>query len=145
MEEIAGDPNSQYSILLVEDDALVANSLGCLLREEGFDVSICPDPRTALNFCERRTFDLIITDQRLPVMDGTEFAALARIKQPAARVVLISGYGDSAVVQALEERVVHQHVAKPWNNDELVGIVQQELRLAFDEFSVRESAEALTV
>ena len=50
-----------YSILLVDDDTLVANSLARLLRMRGYDVSICPDPKAALDLCKRLSFDLIIS------------------------------------------------------------------------------------
>jgi len=123
------------TILLVDDDTLVANSLGRLLRAKGYDVSICPDPKAALAMCKKRTFDLIITDQRMPVMYGTEFAHEAKKIQPAARVILISGYSDhQKVIDAFNMDAINQHVLKPWDNHELLKVVDEQLQLSFESF-----------
>ena len=119
------------SILLIDDDSLVANSLARMLRGRDYDVSICPDPKSALVFCERMKFDLIITDQRMPVMNGTEFAVQAKALQPTARVILISGYSDKeSVVRALDNEIVHLFVCKPWDNTQLLKMVDDQLEVA---------------
>lgn len=123
------------TILLVDDDSLVANSLGRLLRAKGYDVSISPDPKAALALCKKRTFDLIITDQRMPVMYGTEFAVEAKKLQPAARVILISGYSDhEKVINAFNMDAINQHVLKPWDNHNLLEVVDEQLHLSFEEY-----------
>ena len=111
------EPNT---ILLVDDDSLVANSLARLLRTKGYDVSMCPDPKAALVICKKRTFDLIITDQHMPVMYGTEFAQQAKKLQPAARIILISSYSD------------FEQVLKPWDNSDLLKVVDEQLQLSFE-------------
>ncbi len=122
--------NRRKSILLIDDDSLVANSLARMLRSRQFDVSICPDPKSALAFCDRMKFDLIITDQRMPVMNGTEFAARAKEKQPQARCILISGYSDCAsVIDAFNKEHIHQHVSKPWDNSYLLKVVDEQIQL----------------
>ncbi len=127
------DASRKVSILLIDDDRLVANSLARMLRGKLYDVSVCPDPKLALSFCEKMKFDLIITDQRMPVMDGTDFAAMAKELQPEARVILISGYSDhDRVVEALNNEVIHRHVAKPWDNKQLLRIVEDELIMGGD-------------
>ena len=119
------------SILLIDDDSLVANSLARMLRGREYDVSICPDPKSALVFCERMKFDLIITDQRMPVMNGTDFALQAKKLQPQARVILISGYSDKdSVVRALNDEIVHLFVCKPWDNSQLLKMVDDQLEIA---------------
>lgn len=126
--------NTRKSILLIDDDSLVANSLARMLRSKQFDVSICPDPKSALAFCDRMQFDLIITDQRMPVMNGTEFAALAKPKQPQARCILISGYSDCAsVIDAFNKEYIHQHVKKPWDNAQLLNVVEEQIQLGEEE------------
>lgn len=120
----------KLSILLIDDDKLVANSLARMLRGKRYDVSICPDPAQALMFCDKMQFDLIITDQRMPVMNGTEFAVLASQKQPQARVILISGYSDhDSVSAAMDHNVVHYYVPKPWDNQQLLAIVDEQIQI----------------
>ncbi|HCA35208.1 MAG TPA: hypothetical protein DEP13_01065 [Gammaproteobacteria bacterium] len=124
------EPNT---ILLVDDDSLVANSLARLLRTKGYDVSICPDPKAALVICKNRTFDLIITDQHMPVMYGTEFAQQAKKLQPAARIILISSYSDfEQVINAFNMVAIDQQVLKPWDNSDLLKVVDEQLQLSFE-------------
>lgn len=119
---------ADYSILLVEDDTLVGRSLARMLHSKKLDVSICADPVAALALCDKRKFDLIITDQRLPVMSGTELALLARKKQPTVRIMLISGYSDRELVaKAIDNGAVDKFFSKPWDNSEILSIVQEEL------------------
>lgn len=119
------------SVLLVDDDELITSSLARMLKRKQFDVSRCPDPVMALRFCDTMQFDLIITDQRMPVMNGTDFAGLAKQKQPRARVILISGYSDEErVADALSYGVVHVYVRKPWDNEELLGIILEQVEIS---------------
>lgn len=123
--------NSKISILLIDDDTLVANSLARLLRSKRYDVSVCPDPKTALQFCDKLKFDLIITDQRMHVMDGTAFAAQAKTKQPKARVILISGYSDNKkVMEAFSNGVIHKYICKPWDNNQLLTTIGEQLHVS---------------
>ena len=118
------------SVLLVEDDSLVASSLARMLRLKKFDVSICPDPKKALELCDKRQFDLIITDQKMPVMTGTEFAAIAKDRQPNACTLLISGYiGEKDAAAALENDHINRFVSKPWHNEDILSIVESELQI----------------
>ena len=120
--------NKAVSILLVDDDKLVASSLARMLRSNRYEVSISPDPKHALAFCEKIKFDLVITDQRMPVMDGTEFAAAVKNLQPEAKVILVSGYSDAAKVSdALSNNVIEEYVGKPWDNRKLLELVERQL------------------
>ncbi len=139
-------PSHTKSIMIIDDDSLVANSLARMLRRKNYDVSVCPDPKSALVFCERMTFDLIITDQRMPVMNGTEFAALAKPSQPHARVILISGYSDSAkVIEAFNNKTIHQHVCKPWDNDELMRVIEDQLKIGEEKLEEENESGVLVV
>ena len=107
------------------------NSCGITsLRLKKFDVSICPDPKKALELCDKRQFDLIITDQKMPVMTGTEFAAIAKDKQPKARTLLISGYiNEKEAAAAIENEHINRFVAKSWHNEDILSIVESELQI----------------
>ncbi|MFT7547831.1 MAG: response regulator RpfG family c-di-GMP phosphodiesterase [Candidatus Azotimanducaceae bacterium] len=136
--------NKQYSILLLDDDSLVVNSLARVLRYNKYDVSICRDPIAAVSLCEKMQFDLIITDQRMPIMTGIEFASKVRLQQPGARIVLISGYNDYVpVIEAFNSETIHRFVFKPWSNDVFVDIVQEQLEVATEGIWVRNGADFL--
>ncbi len=122
--------SSDISILLLDDDRLVASSLARLLRSESYDVTLCSDPKTALKFCDKMAFQIIITDQRMPVMNGTNFAQLVRSKQPYARVILITGYGDHEKMnEALACNAIQLMVSKPWDNERFLKQVREQVEI----------------
>lgn len=89
-------------ILLVDDDELVRQSLSMLLTHEGFRVSSARGGAEALELSQQQSFDLIISDIRMPDMDGFEVVRQLRELQNEAHFVLITGYAnEEAPVQAL--------------------------------------------
>jgi len=117
-----------YSLLLLDDDENVLKSLSRLLRSEGYAVSQFSDPKEALIQCTARKFDLIISDQRMPGMDGTEFFSRIAPLHPHSRRVLISGYSDfEAVTDAFNDNIIHRFVVKPWDNDQLKTLIAEQL------------------
>ena len=86
-------------ILVVDDEAGIRDSLGKILRYEGFDVETAPDGNTALALAERQDFDLVFLDIKMPGLDGLE--VLSRLAEGGLTmpVVIISGHGtvDTAV------------------------------------------------
>lgn len=117
-----------YSILLVDDDEYVLKSLVRLLKQESYAISQFQNPREALIQCNTRSFDLIISDQRMPGISGTEFFTEVAKVLPDARRILISGYSDfGAVTDAFNDQIIHKFVVKPWNNNTLKALVADQL------------------
>ena len=83
------------SILVVDDDALFRKALARYLDEEGYEVSSTEDPQSALETLEERSFDLVLTDLRMPGMDG--IALIERVRQidPEILSIVITGYGST--------------------------------------------------
>ena len=86
-------------ILVVDDEAGIRESLGKILRYEGFEVDEAPDGPTALALLARQRFDLIFLDIKMPGMDGLEVLIRLVAEDPRVPVVIISGHGsvDTAV------------------------------------------------
>lgn len=117
-----------YSILILDDDDHVLKSLSRLLRSSHYGLSCFKDPQEALIQCTTRSFDLILSDQRMPGMLGTEFFAEVAQIQPETRRILISGYSDfTSVTDAFNAGVIHKFVVKPWDNDQLRDFVAEQL------------------
>jgi CheY-like chemotaxis protein len=87
-------PDSNASILLVDDnrDGLVVRR--SLLEELGYRVEIVPNPEEALKAFSLCRFDVIVTDYKMPRMNGTELIERIREVDPNARVILLSGFVD---------------------------------------------------
>lgn len=118
-------------ILIVDDDDYVLKSLARLLRTPEYEISCYNDPEEALTQCGLQKFDLILSDQRMPAMEGTEFFTHVAQLFPLTRRILISGYSDfSNVTEAFNDGIIHKFVIKPWDNEPLRNLISEELRIA---------------
>lgn len=118
-----------FDILIVDDDDNVLKSLARLFRSNAYRIVCLHDPQEALLQCGLQNFDLIISDQRMPEMEGTEFFAHIAQSFPAIRRILVSGYSDFAsVTEAFNEGIIHKFVIKPWDNDALKALVAAQLK-----------------
>ncbi len=79
----------------------------------------------ASTLIESQSFDVIVSDLRMPAMDGIEFLSAARAKRPEARRLLVSGYADlDSAISAINRVGVDRLLTKPWNTSELVTAVR---------------------
>lgn len=118
------------SLLILDDDDHVLKSLARLLRSKNHSIACFTDPQEALIQCGLQEYDLVLSDQRMPDMEGTEFFyQLAQI-YPATRRVLISGYADfGSVTDAFNDGLIHKFVVKPWNNELLIQLINEQLKI----------------
>ena len=106
---------AMLEILLVDDDELVRQSLSLLLTHEGFRVKDAGGGEEALEMARRQGFDLVISDVRMPGMDGFEVIRQLREIQSDAHFVLVTGYAsEDAPVQALRLKV-DDYFRKPFD------------------------------
>lgn len=113
-------PSPSKRLLFVDDDPLVRRSLGILLRQLGWDVVEVEDPREALTaIAQGPAFDVLLTDQQMPHLRGTELAIAVRDLAPEIWIVLCSG----TLMLPAEELAVHgidAMVTKPMSQASLV-------------------------
>lgn len=117
-----------HSILIIDDDEYVLKSLARLLRKNELAISCFHDPHEALIHCATHKFDVVLSDQRMPGIEGTAvFEKIAEL-QPHSRRILISGYSDfTKVTDAFNAGVIHKFVLKPWNNEQLRRLVAEQI------------------
>jgi PAS domain S-box-containing protein len=107
------------SALLVDDEELVRDSVGAMLSDLGFDVTQADSGGRALALIAAgERFDLIVTDQMMASMTGTELAAEVRRRVPDQRIILISGYSELDEIAPDLPRL-----AKPFRQDELARLI----------------------
>ncbi|MEM1077235.1 MAG: PAS-domain containing protein [Pseudomonadota bacterium] len=112
-------------ILVVDDEDVVAQLIGDMLTEEGFSVTTTTDPRAALRMAEAEPFDAILSDFKMPEMNGeTFFRALEAIApENARRTGFITGDALSAQVVLFLERTKRPHIEKPIVKPELLALI----------------------
>jgi len=107
-------------ILLAEDDPAVSYILMRYLDKAGFAVRAAPDGRAALALFDAEPADLLVTDFRMPGMNGEELILALRARQPGLPALIVSAYGNELSVQIPGVRVLNKPVAA----DELVALVR---------------------
>ena len=117
------------SVLVVEDDAALRETLSAVLRDAGLTTTTAPDGTAALAHCQRRDPDLVILDLALPGLDGVRFAdAYRRIPGSGARIVVVSGTDRGAEVASRIR--ADAYLSKPFELDRLLATVQRLLGMA---------------
>ncbi|WP_320152035.1 response regulator [uncultured Tolumonas sp.] len=125
-------------VLLVDDEPLILKALVRLLQRtpclcEGrlfkLELVTFTEPSKALEYAQNYQVSLVISDYRMPGMDGVELLTAIKTLQPDAVRLIISGYADlNALINAINRAHIYRFVAKPWNDYELVATIGQALR-----------------
>jgi PAS domain S-box-containing protein len=113
------------TIVIVDDQPEILVSLRRLLRDEPIEVVAFGSAAEALSWLESHPVHLILTDERMPDMRGTDLLEQVRVKSPETLRVLLTGYPGSSTVQHGLSNVVDWLISKPWNNDALKLTIRQ--------------------
>jgi DNA-binding NtrC family response regulator len=117
------------TILLVDDDESLRRITEYNLREDGYQVTTAPDGRTALQRFQDGPVDLVITDVRMPEMDGVELLAHLKAMQPDLPVIVLTAHGTiGSAVEAMKVGAF-DYLTKPFSRDQLKASVRKALEL----------------
>jgi response regulator RpfG family c-di-GMP phosphodiesterase len=113
-------------VLYVDDEPSLCRAFARMFGSEpDVRVSTTTSALEAAQLIEREHFDVIVSDLRMPGMDGIELLTAAREKLPDARRLLVSGYADlDSAISAINHVGVDRLLTKPWNTHELMGAVR---------------------
>ena len=120
----------EHTLLLVDDEKAITKALNRLFRKEGYQILTADSGAEGLEKLQQcdRPVSLIISDQRMPEMNGAQFLEKAKEIVPNAVRYLLTGYSDmEAVIQAVNNGEIHRYLTKPWNDDDLLLHVRQSL------------------
>jgi len=118
----------QPSILIVDDELLIRDLLYDFFNGQGWKTSIAENGDKALEILNSRSIDLVLSDIRMPGMDGLELTAEMRETFPDIPVVLITGYPSvDTAVSALRHKVV-DYITKPFNINQLYKTVEAQVK-----------------
>lgn len=123
----------EHSILVVEDDEILADNIRTYLGLKGFEVTVCHSAELALEQIQRAQPDAVLTDNSLPGMSGHDLLRTLVAQAPELKVIMMTGYGNvEDAVQAMKEGAFH-YLTKP--------VVLAELKLTLDKALAAERME----
>lgn len=117
-------------IMIAEDEAALRGLLVRALNADGHQTTACADGAAALEALADARVDLLLTDIKMPVMDGIALALSAARDRPGLPVLLMTGYADQRERAAGLEAIVRDVLTKPFTMDELRQAVEAALRPA---------------
>ncbi len=126
----AGDapPAPPLTILFVDDEPNILSSLRRLFRPRGYRVRIAEGGAAGLRVLESESVDLVISDMRMPEMDGAQFLAQVRQRWPDVIRLLLTGYSDiQSILDAINCGEIYRYITKPWDDNDIILVVKHAL------------------
>ena len=120
-----GKKAATRKVLIVDDDETIRNIFRRLLKSEGYDVREAREGREAINQIEEEVPDLILLDLMMPGMNGVETLAEIREGFPGLKVIIVTGFGESELMESALRYSPFTVINKPCSGEELLGAVRQ--------------------
>lgn len=130
----------KHTVLCVDDEENILNSLRRLLRKEGYRLLTASSGAEGLKLLEENNVHLVISDQRMPQMSGTEFLARVKEEYPDAIRIVLTGYTEvDAITESINKGHVYKFFLKPWNDQSL----KLEIKQALEQYDLIQTNKAL--
>ncbi|MFZ6720368.1 HD domain-containing phosphohydrolase [Undibacterium sp. Ji49W] len=115
-------------LLFVDDEPNILSALRRLFRPYSYKILIANGGQEGLEILEKEAVDLVISDMRMPVMDGAVFLTHVRARWPDTIRLLLTGYADmQSTIDAINRGEIYRYITKPWNDNDIVLVVRQAL------------------
>jgi len=114
------------NVLFVDDEASVLRSLKRLFRREPINILTASGGLEALDILENTATQVVVSDQRMTGLSGTEFLSRVREAYPNTVRCILSGYAEThAILGAINEGHVYRFIAKPWDDEQLIQTIHE--------------------
>jgi DNA-binding NtrC family response regulator len=132
-------------VMIVDDEDMVITSIKAFLQlETDFQVHGFTDPEEASRFAAKRPVDVAVSDYLMPNMNGIQLLGRIKELQPEASRVLLTGHADKqSAIQAINQVALFQYLEKPWDNAQLLLVIQSGVERARLFRELRDKVEAL--
>jgi len=131
-----GAVSRKKRILAIDDDLLVRESMKSLLEKNGFDIKVASSGREALQLLGKETFDLILTDVRMPEINGIETlkairAERAKFGKPPLPEIVLTAYDDESVKEEAKKLGVRDFLLKPFDLTDFISTIRKNLNYEY--------------
>ncbi|MBT8374282.1 MAG: response regulator [Deltaproteobacteria bacterium] len=131
---------NRHTLLCVDDEKNILQSLKRLLRKEGYRIFTASGGKEGLKILEENDVQMVISDQRMPEMSGTEFLAALKTKYPDILRIILSGYTCvDSITESINQGHIYKFLLKPWNDQNL----KLEIKQAFQQYDLIQANKKL--
>jgi DNA-binding NtrC family response regulator len=120
---------SKGKILVIDDEDIVRLSCSRSLVPEGYELKMAKNGPEGLKMLEEEAFDLVLTDLKMPNMDGIEVLGTIKEKWPATDVVIVTGYQTVETAVKAIKLGAFDYIEKPFTPDSLIAVVANVFRI----------------
>ena len=143
--DTASTAETPVSVLFVDDEANILSSLKRLFRPLGYRIFTAEGGAQGLEIMKAESIDLVISDMRMPEMNGAQFLEKIRENWPDTVRILLTGYAEiGATIEAINKGQIYRYVSKPWEDNDITLIVKHALQQKMLERETQR-LEALTI
>lgn len=115
-------------VLFVDDEKEILSSIRRQFRKESFDIVTCNSAENALELMGKDEFQIIISDERMPVTSGLELMKKVKQLYPETVRIILSGYTDSeTIINAINMGEIYRFISKPWVYNEIKKVIDEAL------------------
>ncbi|MBM4333745.1 MAG: response regulator [Deltaproteobacteria bacterium] len=130
----------KHTILLVDDEENILNAIKRLLRKENYEILTASSVNKALKLLEENQVHLIVSDQRMPEISGTDFLATVKENYPDVIRIILTGYMDvDAISESVNKGQTYKFLLKPWDDQTF----KLEIKQALDYYDLQEANKEL--
>jgi response regulator RpfG family c-di-GMP phosphodiesterase len=142
LEELNSMTNdNEKTILCVDDEENILSAVKRLLRKEDYRVLTASNGSEGLDLLKEQKVQVVISDQRMPGMNGTEFLAKVREQYPDVMRIVLTGYTDvDSITESINKGHIYKFFLKPWNDENL----KLEIRQALDQYDLIQANRSLS-
>lgn len=114
-------------VLIVDDEEDIRNLLRLTLEEEGFDVRVAFNGKEAIGKLKSESFEVLLTDIKMPMMDGIELLKAARVLNPEIAAILITGFPSIETVREAHRSLAFDYIVKPFDPNTVLNCINAAL------------------
>lgn len=117
--------------MFIDDEANILNALRRSLRDLPWEMVFHTEPQDALKDLESREFAVLVSDYKMPDINGVEFLEYCRFRQRNAVRIILSAFAEKdAVLEAVNKAEIYRFITKPWDDDQLRMMIRSAMELS---------------
>lgn len=120
VKDEASSATPRYTLLFVDDEEGVLAAMRRIFIEENYEILTASSGERAIALLERQQIHLLLTDHRMPGMNGADLLKIVRERWPETIRIMLTGYADvNSIMGAVKDGAVYKFITKPWNDEDL--------------------------